>query len=195
MIILASASPRRSELLRGMGITEFEARPSRREEPYDFSAHVRDAVERIALGKALDVSAGAGEDDIVIGADTLVFLDGAPLGKPADAEDAKRMLRALSGREHRVITGVAVLRGKVRLVSSRVTYVRFRRLTDSEIDWYVSTGEPMDKAGAYGIQGLGAMLVSGIRGDYGNVVGLPVSTLARMLKKAGFNVFQKGENT
>ena len=181
MIILASASPRRSELLRGMGITGFDARPSRREEPYDFSARVRDAVERIALGKALDVFAGAGEDDIVIGADTLVFLDGAPLGKPKDAEDAKRMLRALSGREHRVITGVAVLRGKVRLVSSRVTYVRFRKLTDGEIDWYVSTGEPMDKAGAYAIQGLFAAYVKGIDGDYNNVVGLPVARLMNEL--------------
>ncbi len=191
MIILASASPRRRELLLKMGIDEFEIRPSSHEEPYDKSLGPEKAVERIALMKGRDIASGAEAGDIVIAADTLVFLDGEPLGKPRDDKDAVRMLSALSGREHRVITGLAVLSQGAERVCHAVTRVRFLPLTKEEIDWYVRSGEPMDKAGAYGIQGLGGLLVDSIDGDYYNVVGLPVSRLAAMLREAGFNVFSR----
>ncbi len=193
MIVLASASPRRRELLENMGIHDFTVRPSRREEPYDGTLEPGAAVERIALMKGWDAARSSGDGDIVIAADTLVFLDGRPLGKPADGENAKSMLRALSGREHQVITGVAVIAGGTPRVTHVTTRVRFRALSDDEIDWYAATGEPMDKAGAYGIQGLGGMLVEGIEGDYFNVVGLPVAALAGLLREAGYNVFSKGE--
>ncbi len=193
MIILASASPRRRELLEKMGVRDFAVRPSAHEEPFDASLTPYAAVERIALMKGRDVAAGAAPGDIVVAADTLVFLDGAPLGKPADRGEAARMLRALSGREHTVITGLAVLSRAGERVSHESTAVRFLPLTTAQIDWYVNTGEPMDKAGAYGIQGLGAMLIEGIRGDYFNVVGLPVCLLARELALAGYNVFSEGD--
>ena len=190
MIILASASPRRRELLNTMGIRDFAVRPSSREEPYDASLGPGGAVERIALGKALDAAAGADAGDIVIGADTLVFLDGRPLGKPRDKEDARAMLSALSGREHTVITGLAVIAGDYRETGHTATAVRFRALTAREIEWYIRSGEPMDKAGAYGIQGLGGLLVEGVNGDYPNVVGLPTGQLSRMLERAGYSVFE-----
>lgn len=190
MIILASASPRRRELLSAMGVGNFEIRPSSHECPLPADMPVPDAVALIARGKAEDIAASAGPGDIVIAADTLVFLDGAALGKPSGAEDARAMLRALSGREHQVVTGLAVISGGVTRTEAVTTLVRFLPLTDSQINWYVSTGEPMDKAGAYGIQGLGGMLIDGITGDYYNVVGLPVSTLARMLRQSGYDIFR-----
>lgn len=192
MIILASASPRRRELLSGMGIEEFDIRPSSHEAPLRRDLPRTEAVALIASGKAEDIASGSGPDDIVIAADTLVFLDGEPLGKPRDALDAARMLRALSGREHQVITGLAVIAGGVTYTDAVSTLVRFLPLTDEQIDWYISTGEPMDKAGAYGIQGKGGMLIQSISGDYYNVVGLPVSRLAGLLEAAGHKVFSRG---
>lgn len=191
-IILASASPRRRELLRNMGIRDFETVPSSCESPIRAGIPVGDAVEEVALLKARDVAARY-PNDIVIAADTLVFLDGTPLGKPRDAADAARMLSALSGREHEVVTGLAVSAAGVDFLDHSVTTVRFRDLSPREIDWYVASGEPLDKAGAYGIQGLGGLFVEGISGDYYNVVGLPISKLALMLSRAGVDLFCKGE--
>ena len=126
-----------------------------------------------------------GAEDLVIAADTVVAVDGRVLGKPAAPEDAVRTLAALSGREHTVYTGVTVRRGGEEATEHEATAVRFRSLTLEEIRTYVSTGEPMDKAGSYGIQGYGCLLVEGIRGDYFNVVGLPVCRLGRMLARFG----------
>ena len=164
-IILASQSPRRRELLERMGILNFEIIPARGEEIMD--------------------PAGAAPEDLVIAADTVVAVDGRVLGKPAAPEDAVRTLAALSGREHTVYTGVTVRRGGEEATEHEATAVRFRSLTLEEIRTYVSTGEPMDKAGSYGIQGYGCLLVEGIRGDYFNVVGLPVCRLGRMLARFG----------
>lgn len=189
MLILASASPRRRELFEKMGFRDFLVRPSRREEPLDPSLPPEEAVEKIALGKGRDVAA-AYPEDIVVAADTLVFLEGVPLGKPSDGADAARMLAALSGKEHKVITGLAVLSPRGVETAGVVTDVRFAPLTRRQIDWYVATGEPLDKAGAYGVQGRGGLLVESIRGDYYNVVGLPVRTLAGMLERAGYSVFE-----
>ena len=130
----------------------------------------------------------AAEEDIIIAADTMVFLDARRLGKPRSEEEAAEMLRSLSGREHQVCTGVTVRRGAFGLTAAERTDVRFRRLAEEEIRWYVSTGEPMDKAGAYGIQGKGALLVEGITGDYFNVMGLPVLLLSRMLRPFGIDL-------
>ncbi len=193
MIILASASPRRRELLSAMGIGKFDIRPSAHESPLRTDMDEAGAVELIALGKARDISSKADKGDTVIAADTLVFLDGQALGKPRSEAEAKNMLSALSGREHRVITGLAVIADGREYTDAVTTLVRFLPLTEEQIDWYVSTGEPMDKAGAYGIQGLGGMLIEGITGDYFNVVGLPVARLARLLEAAGHKVFSRGQ--
>ena len=136
--------------------------------------------------KAQAVLAGADEDDLIIAADTVVVLDGAVLGKPADEREAFAMLSALSGNSHRVYTGVTVAQGDRMATEHEETRVTFRELEPEEISCYIATGEPMDKAGAYGIQGVGALLVSGIKGDYCNVMGLPVFRLGRML--AGFGI-------
>ncbi len=188
-IVLASASPRRQELLKNMGIRDFEVLPSLHEPPLDLNLQPGPAVEEIALGKARDAAARR-PGSLVIAADTLVFLDGSPLGKPASESEAAGMLRRLSGRRHEVITGLAVISAGRESTEHALTYVKFRELSEAEIDWYVSTGEPMDKAGAYGIQGLGGLLIEGLEGDYFNVVGLPVAKLALMLKGAGLDVFR-----
>ncbi|NOY53523.1 MAG: septum formation inhibitor Maf [Deltaproteobacteria bacterium] len=182
-LILASASPRRKELLRGLGLV-FDVITSHLPEIREEGVPPRQVAQNLARGKACDV-AGKLNDGIVIGADTLVVLDGEILGKPRDREDARRILRHLSGRIHEVITGVAVIdtaSGRS-LQSVGVTQVHFRELTDDEIGRYVSTGEPMDKAGAYGIQGKGILFVEGIEGCYTNVVGLPLPVLAEMLAR------------
>jgi len=143
-------------------------------------------VEALSQRKAQAVLAGADEDDLIIAADTVVVLDGAVLGKPADEREAFAMLSALSGNSHRVYTGVTVAQGDRMATEHEETRVTFRELEPDEISCYIATGEPMDKAGAYGIQGVGALLVSGIKGDYCNVMGLPVFRLGRML--AGFGI-------
>jgi septum formation protein len=182
-IILASRSPRRRELLRTMGIEKFEVRPVSGEETYPAGAAPAEAVTAISARKGRLAAAAAGPADTVIAADTLVFLDALPLGKPRDEADALRMLRALSGREHEVWTGVAVLRGGRELLRAVRTLVRFRPLSEEEIRTYVATGEPMDKAGAYGAQGRGCVFVERIDGDFFNVMGLPVCTLYTMLRE------------
>ena len=183
-MILASQSPRRRELLGQMGFS-FTVRPAKGEELAHPELTPAQLVEELARQKALEVSAEAEADDVVVAADTVVAIDGVVLGKPRDKAHAAEMLSALSGREHTVYTGVAVKRGETLLVEHEATQVRFRPLTEREIDLYIQTGEPMDKAGSYGIQGYGALLVEGIRGDYFNVVGLPICRLGRMLAQVG----------
>ena len=183
-MILASQSPRRRELLGQMGFS-FTVRPAKGEELPHPELTPAQLVEELARQKALEVFAEAASDDVVVAADTVVAIDGKVLGKPHDKVHAAQMLSALSGREHTVYTGVAVKRGETLLVEHEATQVRFRPLTEREIDLYIQTGEPMDKAGSYGIQGYGALLVEGIRGDYFNVVGLPICRLGRMLAQVG----------
>jgi len=184
-IILASQSPRRRELLERMGLERFEIRPAAGEE--NASPHLSPAqlVEELSRQKAQEVALTAAAQDIIIAADTVVAADDRVLGKPHNREDAMDMLRFLSGRTHTVYTGITVRRGKQVLTQHEATQVVFRPLTDREIAAYVDTGEPMDKAGAYGIQGRGCVLVEGIRGDYYNVMGLPVCRLALMLRQFG----------
>lgn len=184
-IILASASPRRKELLERMGIRHFDVIVSDVDETLEDGLSPAEQVERLSRIKAAAVAAGAGADAIVIAADTVVALEGAVLGKPADPEDAFRMLSALSGARHHVYTGVTVAQGEHVLTCHQTTAVDFRPLEPEEIAQYIATGECMDKAGAYGIQGYGALLVEGITGDYYNVMGLPVVCLSRMLKEFG----------
>ena len=171
---LVSASPRRAALLRGAGVPFTVIPPAHGEEIPSGASPEEEAV-RFAEEKALS-AAGGGEPRILLAADTLVAGEGAPFGKPAGPEEAARMLRALSGRWHRVVTGVCLLDRKTgrRETGAETTRVLFRELGAAEIDAYVSTGEPLDKAGAYGIQGRGALLVERIEGCYANVVGLPL---------------------
>lgn len=184
-IILASQSPRRRELLGRMGIEDFQVRPARGEEVMDPALPPERLVEELSRQKAAEVAAGAAGEDLIIAADTVVSVEGRVLGKPRDREDAVKMLAALSGREHTVYTGVTVRRGGESVTEHEATAVRFRPLTREEIRDYVATGEPLDKAGAYGIQGYGCLLVEGISGDYFNVVGLPVCRLGRILARFG----------
>ena len=182
-IILASKSPRRRELLLQMGIKDFTVQPAVGE-PDARGLEPGAAVELIAGAKADQVAEGR-DDAVIIAADTLVFLDGEAMGKPRDEQDAFRMLRRLSGREHIVCTGVAVIRGGHRAVCHESTKVRFAEMSDREIWDYIRSGEPMDKAGAYGAQGLGAVFIEGMDGDFFNVMGLPVHRLYKMLLDAG----------
>ncbi len=179
-IILASASPRRRELLALAGV-DFAVKVADVEEVIPENASPDEVVKSLAMQKASAV-AQENPDSIVIGSDTVVALDGAILGKPRDEEDAVRMLKALSGRSHTVYTGVAIIHGEKISNFCEATEVVFNKLTEEEIRNYVATKEPMDKAGAYGIQGKGCILVEKIVGDYFNVVGLPVSRLYRELK-------------
>jgi septum formation protein len=185
-LILASASPRRRELLKQAGFT-FEVRPAQvNEDPYPDEDPIAYVV-RLARHKAKSVLAEISSDApaqsaVVLGADTTVTLDGHILAKPEDAADAARMLRMLSGRTHRVITGVAVASAKGTEVAAEITGVQFLTLADEEIDAYIATGEPMDKAGAYGIQGYAAKWIPRIEGCYFNVVGLPLALVSTMLE-------------
>ena len=183
-IILASQSPRRKELLGQMGISDFIIRPAVGEEKAAPGLTPAQLVEALSLHKGLEVASTA-PGDLVIAADTVVAVDGQVLGKPHSKEEAVQMLTALSGRTHTVYTGVTLCRDGDVLTEHEATQVRFRPLTAREIEAYVATGEPMDKAGSYGIQGYGALLVEGIEGDYSNVVGLPVCRLGRMLARFG----------
>ncbi len=184
-IILASGSPRRRELLERMGIEEFDIITSDVDETLDDDLPPAEQVERLSRRKADAVAKEVTPDDLVIAADTVVALDGTVLGKPVDEEDAFRMLSALSGVRHHVYTGVTVRMGDRVLTRHEVTSVDFRALELDEVEQYIATGECMDKAGAYGIQGYGCLLVEGIVGDYYNVMGLPVALLAQMLKQFG----------
>ena len=183
--ILASASPRRKALLEQAGY-RFEIIPSTCEETVPQGLSAKDTVEGLAYQKALDVYS-LHPDAYVLGADTVVCFDGKILGKPHDAADAARMLKMLSGQTHEVLTGFALLGKGVEFVSSEAAMVTFFHLSDAQIQNYIATGEPMDKAGAYGIQGKGAVLVRSVLGDYFNVVGLPIATVARALAAVGIH--------
>lgn len=180
-IILASASPRRRELLSSLGL-DFCVIPSQYEEKMNNDSDVETAVTELSYHKAKDVHESH-YNDIVIGADTVVVLDGEILCKPKDGKDAKRMLAALSGRTHKVCTAVTLLCEEKRISFCDVTEVTFFDLTENELDDYVKTGEPLDKAGAYGIQGRGAYLVRKINGDYYSVVGLPLARTVREIER------------
>lgn len=183
-LILASASPRRRELL-GLIAEKFDVIPAKGDENADMSLSPVDIVKALAKQKAEEISKNF-PDQTVIGADTMVFCEGRALGKPQDADDAKRMLKLLSGRVHSVITAVAIAqKGHSVKIFAEETEVEFYRLSDEEIDRYIESGEPMDKAGAYGIQGKGALLVKGIDGDYYNVMGLPVGRVFREMREIG----------
>lgn len=193
-IILASASPRREYLLKQIGL-DFQVIPSYVEEVVDSDLEPHKNVLALADQKAGSVSMYYPEA-IILGADTAVCCEGQVLGKPRDDKDAYQMLKLLSGRTHEVISGV-VLRQEIRkLTKGEVvsTKVRFRQLNDQEIAGYISTGEPLDKAGAYGIQGFGALLVAEIKGCYFNVVGLPLSRLPEMFREFGVDILCRRED-
>jgi septum formation protein len=189
MLVLASASPRRQELLRAAGI-DFIVQPSDVDETLRAGEAPREFAERLAKEKALTVWK-VRPRDIVLGADTIVVIGDSILGKPLDKNDAVRMLRTLSGREHRVITGIAIVSAQHPIssenaqplirIASEITAVTMSEISDAEIHDYVKTGEPMDKAGAYAIQGIASRWIPRIEGDYSNVVGLPVALVYRTL--------------
>ena len=183
--VLASGSPRRKELLAGIGLP-FEIIVSDLEEKRDEGEAVDAYVRRLAIDKAEAVASGV-PDAWVLAADTVVYLDGEVLEKPLSRGDAIRMLSTIAGREHTVFTGVALrnVTSDYRDTSVTASKVRVLPLTEREIEWYVDTGEPMDKAGAYAIQGIGAMFIESVNGNYSNVVGLPLSEVFAMLKRAG----------
>lgn len=185
-IVLASASPRRQELLRQVGVS-FTVIPSAVDEQVEVAMSPSGLVEHLALSKARDV-ASKHPDKLVLGADTIVVIDGDILGKPKDRSDAIAMLERLAGREHQVFTGVSIVGPQRELVFHEVTGVRFRPLSRMEIERYIDSGEPMDKAGAYGVQGLGAAIVSSVQGDYFTVVGLPLCRTVQMLSQFGVRV-------
>lgn len=188
-LILASQSPRRRELLK-LICEDFEIRPDNSPEKADKSLPPHEFVSALSMEKCKNIAKVSDENKIVIGADTVVAAEGKILGKPSDRQDAENMLKLLSGNIHSVYTGVTVMcRAKNKTVTFfEKTDVYFYELSEDEIKSYVRTNEPMDKAGSYGIQGKGALFVKKIDGDYGNVVGLPVARLARVLREE-FNLF------
>ena len=185
-LILASQSPRRRELL-GLITKEFTVRAADIDETMDPNLPAADEVARVSRAKAVAIAREP--DDVVIAADTIVVCGGAVLGKPKSEEDAFQMLSMLSGRDHQVMTGMTVLRGDEVRTSTVVTDIHFRKLSDAEIRAYIATGEPMDKAGAYGIQGGAALFATHLNGDYYNVMGLPVCSLAMTLREMGIAVW------
>lgn len=178
-LILASASPRRQELLKVFGCP-FTVRAADIDETMDPDKAPFDEVARVSRQKAQAIAAG--QDDVIIAADTIVVCCGKVLGKPKDAEDARRMLSLLSGRDHQVMTGCTVVRGSRAVTFTEVTDLHFRPLLPQEIRRYILTGEPMDKAGAYGIQGGAALFCQRMEGDYYNVMGLPLCRLGQVLR-------------
>ena len=189
-VILASQSPRRKELL-GLFHIPFTIRIPDADETMAPELSAAEAVAQVSHRKALAVPRSA--DDVVIAADTIVVCDGQILGKPRDAADASRMLHLLSGRDHQVMTGLTVLRGDQCAVCTEITDIHFRSLTDREIDAYIRTGEPMDKAGAYGIQGGAALFADKMVGDYYNVMGLPVCRLGQLLRQIDPEMMEESE--
>ncbi|MBQ8237783.1 MAG: septum formation inhibitor Maf [Oscillospiraceae bacterium] len=187
-LILASASPRRKELLSLFGVP-FSIRAADIDETMDPDTAPFDEVARVSRLKALATLREAG--DTVIAADTIVVCAGRVLGKPRDAEDAAAMLRLLSGRDHQVMTGVTVLHDDRAVTFTEVTDLHFRELTEKEIARYVASGEPMDKAGSYGIQGGAALFCTGMTGDYYNVMGLPVCRLGQVLKEIAPSIMEE----
>ena len=187
-IVLASGSPRRQELLHRIGIEEFDIRVPEADETYPAGLTPQQIVEYISRVKAEAAAALCTEDEIIITADTMVFLDDQWLGKPTDEADALRMLTDLQGRHHTVCTGVTVRQGSRVLTESETTEVYFRPAAESELRAYIATGEPMDKAGSYGVQGKGSLLVEKLNGDFFNVMGLPVLRPSRMLAQFGVHL-------
>jgi septum formation protein len=182
-LVLASSSPRRQELLQRAGF-KFEVRPSGAEEVRRSGESGEDLARRTAREKSLGVAVSSPPDSLVLGADTVVVINGLILGKPSDPDDAVRMLRMLSGTTHRVVTGVCLVSAprQIEAVAHETTMVEFRHLEEEEIRDYVGSGEPLDKAGAYGIQGLASRFVTRIEGCYFNVVGLPIPLVYELLK-------------
>jgi len=192
--ILASQSPRRRELLAQIGVKDFEILVPEADESFDPAKTPQEIVCSICRRKAEAARALAGDNKaIILAADTMVFLDGLRLGKPKDEEDAFEMLRALSGRTHEVCTGVTICRGDEILTRAETTVVTFRPMADHEIRAYIASGEPMDKAGSYGIQGKAALFASGIEGDYFNVMGLPLHLVGQMLREFNVDLFSEVE--
>lgn len=187
-IILASGSPRRRQLLEQIGLGRFTVRSSDVDETVDHTLPPSKIVEELSLRKARAVAEDCSEHDLIIAADTIVTIEGVVLGKPLNTGDAFRMLASLSGCRHQVYTGVTVLYRGEEITEYEMTDVTFRELSEEEIAAYLATGEPMDKAGAYGIQGVGALLVERIDGDYFNVMGLPLCRLGRMLTHFGLSL-------
>lgn len=182
-IVLASGSPRRRELLELLRVPELLIIPAVRDENAPEGLSPAETVEALSSAKAAEVAEQRPREDVIIAADTVVWHGGRILGKPHTESEACEMLKSLSGDEHEVYTGVTVRRGEVVITEHEVSAVRFRNLSEDEIHAYVATGEPMDKAGAYGAQGFGALLVEGIRGDFFNVMGLPLCRLGQMLER------------
>lgn len=187
-IVLASASPRRRQLMEMLDLPELRVIPANGAEVPPEYAEPGELVTALSAAKAREVAALVPEDAIVVGADTIVWVDGDPFGKPHSEEEAAQMLRTLSGRAHEVYTGVTLICGAQELREWEMSRVIFRPLTDGEIRRYIATGEPMDKAGAYGAQGLGALLVERIEGDFFNVMGLPLCRMGQMFKKLGVEI-------
>ena len=187
-IVLASGSPRRQELLNRIGIKDFDIRVPEAEESYPAGLTPAQIVAYISRVKADAAMELCTPDEIIITADTMVFLDDQRLGKPTDEADALRMLTALQGRHHTVCTGVTVRQGDKIVTESESTEVYFRPAEEAELLAYIATGEPMDKAGSYGVQGKGALLVERLNGDFFNVMGLPVLRLSRMLAQFGIRL-------
>lgn len=186
-IVLASGSPRRKELLGTLGL-EFSVVPANDEEIAPEGAGPAETVMVLSRAKAAEVAKSYPES-LVIAADTVVWAEDRILGKPKSEAEAKAMLHMLSDNTHEVYTGVTLMLGDKEVVGAECTKVFFRRLTDAEIDRYVATGEPMDKAGAYGIQGRAALMVKRLEGDYFNVMGLPLCRLGQMLEEIGVHLF------
>lgn len=182
-LILASSSPRRRELLERLRIP-IEIHPADVDETPLEKEHAKAMVLRLAKDKAAKV-AGGHPGRWVLASDTTVALDGKPIGKPTSASDAKKTLKRLQGKKHQVYTAICLQNGNKRFALADTTDVVFRKMTDKEIAWYVKTGEPMDKAGSYAIQGIGGLFIKEIKGSYSNVMGLPVEKTVDLLRKSG----------
>ena len=189
-VILASQSPRRKELM-GLFHIPFTIQVPDADETMDPEAKAEEQVALVSRRKAEAVQRDP--DDVVIAADTIVVCDGQILGKPRDEADARRMLHLLSGRDHQVMTGMSVLRGSQCLTCTEITHIHFRKLSDREIDAYIRSGEPMDKAGSYGIQGGAALFAEHMVGDYYNVMGLPVCRLGQLLRELAPEIMEECE--
>lgn len=187
-VILASGSPRRKELMEMLGVAELKIIPAQGEEHAPENASPAEVVKALASAKCAEVAAGCNAGDICVAADTIVWFDGRIYGKPHSEDEARAMLAALSANTHEVYTGVAVMRDGKLEAQAEMTKVHFRAIPPEEIDAYIATGEPMDKAGAYGAQGRGAVFVRGIEGDFFNVMGLPLCLLDKMLKNVGMRL-------
>ena len=189
-IVLASASPRRKELLEMLGIKDLLIIPAKGEEHAPENVAPEEIVKTLSMAKAREVAAIRPRDDIIIAADTIVWFENKLYGKPKTTGEAEKMLTALSGKKHEVYTGVTIIKDEAVLSETEVSEVFFRDISDEEIKAYVKTGEPMDKAGAYGAQGKGSLFVKKINGDFFNVMGLPLCRLGLMLMKQGVDIFE-----